>query len=77
MGEGFHGRGARAVGAECDVVDKASVVDDGDVRGDIVDRVGGLYGRRNGGLGRLAGVVAHCHQLSEADAHGCALRHDR
>lgn len=77
VGEGFHGRGVGAVGAEGDVVDKACVVGGGDVRCDVVDCVCGLCNRCYWGLGGLPGVVAYGHQLSETDAHGCALRHGR
>ncbi len=61
VGQGAHGGGVGAIGAEGDMVDKSCVVGGGDVRCDVVDCVCGFCDRRRGGLGGLAGVVAHGH----------------
>ncbi len=61
VGEGFHGGGDGTFGAKCDVVDKAAVVGDGDVRCGVVDCVCGFCDRRRGALVGLAGLVAHGH----------------
>ncbi len=74
--KGFHDRGDGAVGAEGDVVDEACVVGECDVRCDVIDGVCELCDRCRGGLEGLADVVTHGSQLSQADPHCCALRHD-